>query len=349
MRKNSRNNAKKERAIMIASSAFVLTALTMTGIYMKSNNENHMDDGYTIDLTELENNVEDKIQEIAQNETDNPMLAGDAAVEDDLGDDLDYPPMEVGSGLVELPGLNEGQEDVTGNLPITEEGYEPVADNSPMMEDAAASGGPLPDEPAVENMPILEDVKLPEEADLTGAETQQEGQGEQSAQEGESREEQDSQAEKPENAAEGGGAPARILHYAESEGLLRPVSGEVLIPYSMDSSVYFTTLAQYKYNSALMLVAQEDTPVTACAEGRVISIFENEEIGHAVTMELGDGYQITYGQLKNITVSLNEYVDAGQMFAQVAAPTKYFCVEGSNLYLRLTAGGNPVNPEALFR
>ena len=50
MRRNRRNNAKKERIIMIASSAFVLAALTMTGIYMKSNQEESQDDGYAIDL-----------------------------------------------------------------------------------------------------------------------------------------------------------------------------------------------------------------------------------------------------------------------------------------------------------
>ena len=60
MRKNRRNNAKKERTIMIASSVFVLAALTMTGIYMKSNNTEEQGDGYTIDFTALEDNVENK-------------------------------------------------------------------------------------------------------------------------------------------------------------------------------------------------------------------------------------------------------------------------------------------------
>ena len=58
----------KERTIMIASSVFVLAALTMTGIYMKSNNTQEQDDGYTIDFTALENNAEDKYEEIARNE-----------------------------------------------------------------------------------------------------------------------------------------------------------------------------------------------------------------------------------------------------------------------------------------
>ena len=57
---------------MIASSAFVLSALTMTGIYMKSNKTEEQDEGYTLDFSALEENVQDKAQEIARKEqTDN--------------------------------------------------------------------------------------------------------------------------------------------------------------------------------------------------------------------------------------------------------------------------------------
>lgn len=333
---------------MIASSAFVLTALTMTGIYMKSNNEKQMDDGYTIDFTALEDNVPNKYQEIARNEMEEQILAEDLSPEGNLDNDLDYMPMEVGSGLVELPGLTESQTELPKEDPAVEEVQEPVMDNTPIVAekpvaqeqaetDIPAGSTPIVERvPDAEDTPILDAGEIPADAAGILPETD-EGQTAQSGQTGETQ-----QMESNEPAD-------RSLHYAENEGLLRPVDGEVLIPYSMDSSVYFTTLAQYKYNSALMLVAREDTPVLACAEGRVISIFENEEIGHAVTMELGDGYQLTYGQLKNITVSLNDYVEAGQFFAQVASPTKYFCTEGSNLYLRLTQNGDPVNPERLFR
>ena len=169
-------------------------------------------------------------------------------------------------------------------------------------------------------------------------------------------EETDSSGERPEDdSAEstedtaGSGVVAESLQFAESEGLLRPVNGEVLIPFSMDSSVYFSTLDQFKYNPAMMIAAEQGTGVSACAEGVVVDIFEDEEIGHAVTMDLGNGYQITYGQLYDINVTMNSHVDPGQIIASVAAPTKYYSVEGSNLYLKLTANGTPVNPEALFR
>ena len=88
--------------------------------------------------------------------------------------------------------------------------------------------------------------------------------------------------------------------------------------------------------------------VTACAQGKVTSIFENEEIGKAVTLDLGDGYEATYGQLAEITVKENAYVNPGETIGNVAAPTKYYSAEGSNVYFALTHNGDPVNGEALF-
>lgn len=141
------------------------------------------------------------------------------------------------------------------------------------------------------------------------------------------------------------------LNFEEGDQLLRPMSGDmaVVLPYSMDGGVYFSTLEHFKYNPALLLQAEVGTAVTACADGRVVDIFENEEIGHAITMDLGNGFQITYGQLNGINVAMNSYVNAGDVIAAVAEPTKYYIREGSNLYLMLTLDDEPINPEPLLR
>lgn len=292
---------------MIASSVFVLSALTLTGVYMQSQSEKSKDDGYTIDFAALENNTSSKAQEIAQNQkteqaaeqgTDHSKNGNMAGRGLSIEDDLDYMPMEAGSSLVEIPGLTDG---------IAEETEKPGATTEPgETEKSGESGKP-------------------------------------------------GEAEKPADAGKTKEASAKKtvvtkdLHFAETDGLLRPLEGETLLPFSMDSSIYFSTLEQYKYNPALILKAEEGTAVAACAEGKVIDIFEDAEIGHAVTMELGDGYEITYGQLKEINVSTGSYVNPGEIVGKVSAPTKYFSVEGSNLYLKLTADGIPVNPESLFR
>ena len=134
------------------------------------------------------------------------------------------------------------------------------------------------------------------------------------------------------------------LSFGDTDTLVWPVVGNVLINYSMDKTVYFPTLDQYKYNPAIVIAANEGDMITAAAAGKVTSVFEDPQIGQAVTMDLGNGYEITYGQLKEILVSEGSYVSMGDMIASVSAPTKYYSIEGTNVYFKLTKDGNPVNP-----
>lgn len=296
---------------MIASSAFVLAALTMTGIYMKENDVESRDNGYSVDFASLENSADKKFQEIARNDsaigTDKEQMGLEQAEGANLEDDLDYMPMEVGSGLVEIPGLTEG------------------------MYTTGQTG-------------TLEQV----DADLMAA-----GNGERVSERGAAKagEGTEQAGEAAEESMETSGNHVEVfeeLHFAEEDGLVRPTAGEILMNYCMDGTVYFATLDQYKYNPAVIFSTEEGSGVSACGDGKVLKIYDDPKIGHAVTIDLGDGYQATYGQLNNIHVTVGSYVEAGENIASVAAPTKYFSVEGSNLYFQLTKDGEPVNPENLF-
>lgn len=134
------------------------------------------------------------------------------------------------------------------------------------------------------------------------------------------------------------------LTFGDSDTLVWPVVGNILINYSMDKTVYFPTLQQYKYNPAVIIQANEGDLITSASDGKVISVFTDPQIGNGITMELGGGYEATYGQLKNILVSEGSYVAAGDVIAEVSAPTKYYSVEGTNVYFKLTKDGEPVNP-----
>ena len=124
-----------------------------------------------------------------------------------------------------------------------------------------------------------------------------------------------------------------------------PVSGEVILEFSMDHSIYFPTLAQYQYNPAMIISAAEGTEVFTAAAGTVTDVGKTNEYGHYVTMDLGDGYEITYGQLFDITTEVGEILEAGQRIAMVAYPTRNYSAEGDNLYLKLTQNDVPVDPE----
>lgn len=134
------------------------------------------------------------------------------------------------------------------------------------------------------------------------------------------------------------------LSFSPEEGLVWPIVGKVLINYSMDKTVYFATLQQYKYNPALMIEASEGETITAAADGRVSSVFYDVQYGNCVSVELGDGYELTYGQLGNIELKEGDYMQVGDVVGTVAAPTKYFAEEGANVYFKLTQNGEPCDP-----
>lgn len=134
------------------------------------------------------------------------------------------------------------------------------------------------------------------------------------------------------------------INFTEDSSMLWPVSGQVVIDYSMDGTTYFSTLDQYKYNSAVVLAATAGDPVQAAANGNVVSVAENEETGTTVTLDMGNGYQAIYGQLKDLAVTEGQTVESGTVLGYVNDPTKYYVKEGANLYFAMTKDGAAVDP-----
>lgn len=136
------------------------------------------------------------------------------------------------------------------------------------------------------------------------------------------------------------------LTFSDNGTLVWPVVGEVLINFSMEKSVYFATLDQYKYSPAMVLKAVEGGQIVAAAEAVITNVYQDNELGNVVEMDLGDGYTLTYGQLHDIAVSQGQYVTTGQLIARAGTPTRYYSVEGCNVYVKLTKEGKPVDPMA---
>ena len=63
-----------------------------------------------------------------------------------------------------------------------------------------------------------------------------------------------------------------------------------------------------------------------------------------MTVDAGDGFEITYGQLFDISTEVGEQLEAGDRIAMVAYPTRAYIEEGDNLYFKLTQNGIPVDP-----
>lgn len=287
MKKRRRTGLQKESILMLAASVFVLTALTMTGIYVKEKNEDNSD-GYVVDFSKIESKEQNDVAKATPTK-----VAEEIKITEIANNDLDVDPgyYEANSGNVEIPGVT-----------------------TPLQEE-----------------------KLPEEKEIEAEEKEDK----EDISSNEKKEE-----EKKESTETSATPTAKQYSFGKEDTLTWPIVGNVLLNYSMDKTIYFPTLDQYKYNPSLVIAAVEGEPIVAAAEGKISSVFTNEEIGNGMVIEIGDGYEITYGQLKDITVKEGESVKEGQIVGYVNAPTKYYSVEGTNVYFKLTKDGQAVNPMA---
>lgn len=134
------------------------------------------------------------------------------------------------------------------------------------------------------------------------------------------------------------------LHFDKNDILTWPVDGNVIVDFNMDNTIYFKTLNQYKCSPAIAIQSELNSEVLCAAQGEVIEVGTNEEIGNYVVMSLGDGFELTYGQLKDVQVNEGQVVESQDLIGYINEPTKYYTLEGYNLYLKLTENKTPIDP-----
>lgn len=142
------------------------------------------------------------------------------------------------------------------------------------------------------------------------------------------------------------------IKFDAEKGMIWPVGSsekDIILKFSDSNTVYFKTLAQYKVNPAVVISAKADENVKAAAAGVVKSIKTSDETGTTVTVDIGNGYEAIYGQLKNLNVKNGQKIAKGDIVGHIAKPTKYYTVEGTNLYFQVKENGKSVDPLLLLK
>jgi murein DD-endopeptidase MepM/ murein hydrolase activator NlpD len=158
--------------------------------------------------------------------------------------------------------------------------------------------------------------------------------------------------EEQETAVETAGATVKNtspLSFDVETGLLWPVDGNVIMNYSMDHLVYHATLMQFKVNPAIVIDAEVGAKVKAAATGIITDIYDDPVTGLTVTMDIGDGYSLLYGQLTNVKRKIGDRLTEGDIIGEINNPTKYYTIEGSNLYFMVMKDDETVNPLLYLR
>lgn len=151
------------------------------------------------------------------------------------------------------------------------------------------------------------------------------------------------------NAEDSGASSDSVYNYNGKKKLTWPVMGNIILPYSMDATVYYTTLDQYACNDGIIVGAKVGEEVVSPANGRVVNIEDTDRYGKVVTILLGNYYKASCGQLENVDYEIGDDIQEGDVIGTVAEPTKSFVLEGPNVFFKMTYKGKTVNPVKYLR
>ena len=299
-RKSSRLH--KEKISIIAASVFVLSALTLTGVYMSAQKDNDLEnEDNTIDFAKLEqqqNTDGTKDEQIA----DTRFVKNGTGIGENNDMDVDPEYTEVNSA-----GVSNTKSAIKDSLADTR--FTNGTESTKATDKAAVFMG--------------EDTKQEESGDLQEA----------------VKPEQDTQSQVTTDSDENS-----EFSFSDEDTLQWPIVGDVLLEYSMDKAIYFPTMQQYRYNPSIVIAANEGETITAAADGIVEKVYTDTQTGNTIVFNIGDGYELTYGQLADIPLVEGDKVKAGDIVGKVASPTIYYSQEGCNVYFKLTKDGTPADP-----
>ena len=314
-----RKNDKKQRRSLLFSTAVVVTGCLLTAFYV---NQEMPKSEYEVDLSQL--SAEQKQEDLAGD-----MRTGDAGVAKVTGNDVQNPVIAAETDA-EKNTAKDGKQEATKPQ---DGGKQQTSSGKDQAEQQTSQSGDQMQQTDTEEKKKQQDNEEDKLQPKSDADEQQE----------------DTSGQQSSMAEESTETAAAVLTFSPEDGMTWPVSGDVILNYSMDAAVYFQTLEQYKYNPAIYISAVEGTPVSACAKGVVKEIGTDAQLGQYVVTTLGSGYEVIYGQLTDLQVEEGATVARGQVIGNVAKTTKYFSVEGDHVYLEILKDGTPVDPLQLLQ
>ncbi len=96
-----------------------------------------------------------------------------------------------------------------------------------------------------------------------------------------------------------------------------------------------------RMHQGLDIAVEEGKPIRALAAGTVVWAGERGDYGNAVIINHGNGVRSLYAHASALEVAEGEYVEQGQMIAQVGSTGKS---TGPHLHLEVRYRGVPINP-----
>ncbi len=127
------------------------------------------------------------------------------------------------------------------------------------------------------------------------------------------------------------------LPFTKIKGWYEDLFGEVL-PTQDNTQTVFNGKLVYKdiseYYDGEKLLVSKNTLVNNITSGVVVFSGEKDNYGNTVIIQGIDGVDIWYGNLENVSVSLYDYIEAGNVIGQTKDEYLYLVIKKDNEYIK---------------
>lgn len=131
---------------------------------------------------------------------------------------------------------------------------------------------------------------------------------------------------------------------------IKPVDGEIIKEFSMDSLIYSETLQEWITHRGIDIKAQKATVVKAVSDGKIESIKEDPRYGLSITINHNNGFKSIYSSLLSSEfVKEGEEVKQGQSIGTVGNSAVFESLDGMHLHFELMKDGKYVNPDIYIK
>ena len=137
--------------------------------------------------------------------------------------------------------------------------------------------------------------------------------------------------------------------YTEPVSFMTPLAGEVLETFSDDVLVFSSTLGDWRTHTGVDFKGEVGDPVSAVADGTVLSFGYDEFYGNVLTISHADGYESVYCGLNDIIFfEEGDYVTQGEVVGTLSGDIPLEGAQECHLHLVITQDGNYMDPTQLI-
>ena len=131
----------------------------------------------------------------------------------------------------------------------------------------------------------------------------------------------------------------------DGSSFIVPVTGDIIMDYSMDMPVYHKTLDQYMTHSGIDIAAPSGTSAAACAAGTVTKVWEDDRFGISAEISHGEGIISIYGNLaRDGLAETGDVLKQGDTVGKIGQSSMFEFDDPPHLHFEIRENGAEADP-----